>query len=76
MSELQNLPNVAPAVGEAKDATRPVGPARQALPADLAQAMKGLEGLPPASGAATPPTGEHQRPASRGGPSTGPTRER
>jgi hypothetical protein len=76
MSDLQSLPNVAPAVGAAKDASRPVGPARQALPADLAQAMKGLEGLPPASGAATPPTGEHQRPASRGGPSSGPTRER
>jgi hypothetical protein len=43
MSELQNLPNVAPAMGEAKDASRPVAPARQALPADLAQAMKGLE---------------------------------
>jgi hypothetical protein len=76
MSELQNLPNVAPAMGEAKDASRPVAPARQALPADLAQAMKGLEGLPPAAGAATPPTGDHQRPASRGGPSGGPTRER
>jgi hypothetical protein len=76
MSELQSLPNVAPAIGEAKDASRPAGPARQALPADLAQAMKGLEGLSSASGAATPPIGEHQRPASRGGPSSGPTRER
>lgn len=76
LAELDSLPNTEPAVGPEKDPTRPVGPVRRPLPADLAQAMKALEGNPPATGAATPPSGNHQRPANHNHPRNSPTRER
>lgn len=76
LAELDTLPNVEPAVGPDKDPARPIAPIRRPLPPDLAQAMKGLEGNSPASGAATPPTAAPQRPTNHNRPHNSPTRER
>ncbi|QNE22572.1 hypothetical protein F1D05_37605 [Kribbella qitaiheensis] len=76
LAELDSLPNLEPAVGPAKDPSRPVSPVRRPLPPELAQAMKGLEGVPPASRAATPPGSDQQRPTSRDDPRGSPTRDR
>ncbi|NEA30123.1 hypothetical protein [Streptomyces sp. SID13031] len=76
LAELDSLPNVEPAVGPDKDLNRPVSPVRRPLPAELAQAMKGLEGLPPASGAATPPSGDPPRSPIQSHRPPGPSRER
>ncbi|GAA1576748.1 hypothetical protein GCM10009789_32810 [Kribbella sancticallisti] len=76
LAELDSLPNVEPAVGPGKDPTRPIAPVRRPLPPDLAQAMKGLEGVPPAAGAATPPRGDLERPIGPRHTPGSPTRER
>ncbi|GAA3594839.1 hypothetical protein [Kribbella ginsengisoli] len=75
LAELDTLPNVEPAVGPDKDPTPPIAPIRRPLPPDLAQAMKALEGTPPASGAATPPTATPQRPPNHTHSHNAPTRE-
>jgi hypothetical protein len=75
LAELDELPNVTPAVGPSKEARRPAGPARRALPPDLEQALKALDGLPSASGAARTPS-DHQRSTNRRSSPGKPSRER
>ncbi|GAA1570559.1 hypothetical protein GCM10009742_11250 [Kribbella karoonensis] len=75
LDELEHLPTVQPAVGSGKEAGRPVVPPRMALPPDLAQAMRALEGQPPPT--STPPTTTNHPPAAqRRTPTPGPSREK
>jgi hypothetical protein len=76
LSELDSLPNVRPAVGPNKDARRLVSPVRMPLPPDIAQAMKTLDGLSPASGAATAPVRVQTPSVQRRTPHHGHTRAR
>jgi len=75
LSELDNLPNARPAVGPNKDAFRPVSPVRMPLPPDIAQAMRALNGLSPASAVATTQVRE-QTPSVQRRTHHGPTRSR
>lgn len=74
LAELDELPNVTPAVGPSKEAGRPIGPARRPLPPDLEQGLKALDGQPSASGAVRTPG--NQLAASRRGSPRKPSRER
>jgi hypothetical protein len=73
LDELDHLPTVRPTTGPQKEADRPVVPPRMPLPADLAQALKALDGLPPPTSAPTttsPPLAA-QRHTPKRGPSRG-----
>jgi hypothetical protein len=75
LDELDHLPTVQPAVGPGKEAGRPVTPPRMALPPDLAQAMKALDGQPPPT--STPPTTTNPTPATQRHTSNrGPSRDK
>lgn len=71
LAELDHLPTFAPRNG--REPNRPVTPAREPLPPDLARALKGIEGDPSPRGAARPPgtaqsstSGAVRRPPDRG----------
>jgi hypothetical protein len=76
LAELDHLPTFAPRNG--REPGRPITPAREPLPPDLAQALKALEGNPSPRGAVAPPgsipstapPGVVRRPPERGGPTT------
>ncbi|TDW79321.1 hypothetical protein EV647_8122 [Kribbella sp. VKM Ac-2566] len=74
LDELDHLPTVRPAVGPGKESGRPVTPPRMPLPADLAQALKAMEGLPP-PGTSGPQT-THPPAAQRRPPNRGPSQSR
>jgi hypothetical protein len=75
LDELDHLPTVRPATGPDKELDRPVGPPRMALPDDLAQSLKALEGIAPPT--STPPTTTtHQPAAQRNTSNRGPSQSR
>ncbi|MFG1912382.1 hypothetical protein [Kribbella sp. NPDC048928] len=75
LGELDHLPTVRPAVGPGKEADRPIAPPRMALPPDLAQAFKAMDGLAPPTNSA--PQATNQLPAARRRPpGRGPSQEK
>jgi hypothetical protein len=62
LAELDSLPNVEPAVGSAKDPSRPVTPVRRPLPPDLAKALAAASDVAPAAGATSSPSAPTLRP--------------
>jgi hypothetical protein len=75
LDELDHLPTVRPAVGPGKEADRPVAPPRMALPPDLAQAFKAMDGLAPPT-KSTPPATNQPPAAQRRPPGRGPSQEK
>lgn len=75
LDELDHLPTVRPAVGPGKEADRPIAPPRMALPADLAQAFKAMDGLTPPTNSASQAT-NHPPAAQRRSPGRGPSQEK
>jgi hypothetical protein len=73
LDELDHLPTVRPTTGPEKEADRPVVPPRMPLPANLAQALKALDGLPPPT-SAPPTTTSPPLAAQRHTPKPGPSR--
>lgn len=75
LDELDHLPTVHPATGPAKDLDRPIAPPRMALPPDLAQSIKALEGIAPPT-STSPTTTNHAPPNHRHTPTRGPSQSR
>ncbi|RZU22296.1 hypothetical protein EV645_0377 [Kribbella rubisoli] len=75
LDELDHLPTVRPITGPGKEPDRLIGPPRMALPPDLAQSLKALEGLAPPT--STPPTTTNHPPTpQRQPPNRGPSQSR
>ena len=75
LDELDHLPTVRPITGPGKEPDRLIGPPRMALPPDLAQSLKALDGLAPPT--STPPTTTNHPPATqRQPPNRGPSQSR